>query len=131
MDSFNISLNHELKLIRVTAAGEIFQADGERIITAAREAATKNGYDILYDIRQATTTVSFASWFNLPRKLDVFKDLSVWRFKAAVLASPSDKAVDDYKFYQLVTGNIGLRISLFFEEKVAIQWLIKNRETDP
>ena len=42
MESFNISLDHELKLIRVTAIGEMFQADGERIITAAREAATEN-----------------------------------------------------------------------------------------
>ncbi|MGI9055497.1 MAG: hypothetical protein ACR2F2_06810 [Pyrinomonadaceae bacterium] len=48
-------------------------------------------------MRQATTTVPFGSWFNLPRELDVFKDLSVWRVKAAILASPSDKAVDDYK----------------------------------
>ena len=69
MESFNISLDHKLKLIRVTAIGEMFQADGERIITAAREAATENAYDILYDIRQATTSVPFASWFNLPREL--------------------------------------------------------------
>lgn len=129
MDSFNVSLDHDLKLIRVTAAGEMFQADGERIITAAREASAENNYDILYDIRQATTTVPYASWFSLPRELEVFKDLNVWRFKAAILASSSDKAIEDYKFYELLTGNIGLRISLFFEENEAIEWLLQNRDT--
>ena len=109
----------------------MFQADGERIITAAREASAENNYDILYDIRQATTTVPYASWFSLPRELEVFKDLNAWRFKAAVLASQSDKAVDDYKFYELVTGNIGLRIRLFFEENEAIEWLLQNRDSKP
>ena len=118
-----------MKLIRVTAAGEMFQADGERIITAAREASAENKYDILYDI--SVTTVPYASWFSLPRELGVFKEFQCMAFKAAVLASQSDKAVDDYKFYELVTGNIGLRIRLFFEENEAIEWLLQNRDSKP
>ncbi len=126
MSSFEIKLDHENRLVRVTGTGEFFQPDGEKLITAARTAAGERDYSIFYDMRRATTTVHFASWFSLPRKLDVFNQLKTRRVKAAILVLKEDKAVEDYKFYELVTDNIGIKIRVFFDETEAFTWLTEG-----
>ena len=123
MNSFDVSLDHENRLVKITASGEFFQADGEKIITIARTTAAEHGYNALYDIRQATMTVNFASWYDIPRKLEVYKDLKTRRVKAALLVSPQDKAVEDYKFYEIVTDNVGLKLRVFFNEDEAFTWI--------
>ena len=121
--SYEVLLDHENFLVKITAFGELYQKDGEEIITVARTTAAEYGYNVFYDIRQATTTVAFASWFHLPRKLEVFKDMKTRRVKAAILASKQDKAVGDYKFYETVTQNIGIQLRVFFNEDEALTWL--------
>ncbi len=114
MSSFGVSLDHELHLVRITASGTLYQKDGEKIITTARTAAAENNFNVLYDIRHATAVVSFASWFKLPRELDVLKNTKTRNLKAAVLASQNDKAVEEYKFYETVMANVGLNLRVFF-----------------
>jgi hypothetical protein len=126
MNSYDITLDPENQIVKIKAYGELFQKDGEEIITAARLKAAEHKYNVLYDMREATTTVNFASWFELPRKLDVFKNAATRSVKAAVLASNTDKAVDDYKFYEIVTDNIGIKIRVFFDEAEAVSWLAKK-----
>ncbi len=123
MNSFDIFVDHNLKLVKITATGELFQADGEKIISLARETAAEHSYHVLYDIRQATTTVSFSSWFHLPRELEVFQKLPTRKVKAAVLVSAGDKAVEDYKFYENVMENLGIPLRVFFSETEALEWL--------
>ena len=127
MDSFEISLDHKKNIVRIKVIGEMNQAEGEKVITAARKTAGQNGYDILYDLRLATTNVAFANWFHLPRKLDVFNDTNARLIKAAIIASKQDKAIDDYKFYEVVTDNLGFKIRLFFDEVEAVSWLLRDR----
>ena len=129
MSSFDLLVDNKLKLIRITVIGEIFQAEGEKIITMARSTAVEHGFFVLYDIRQATTTVPFASWFHMPRNLPVFQNLQTKLVKAAVLASPQDKAVEGYKFYETVTANMGLSLRVFFNEEKAIKWLQTNNNS--
>lgn len=124
MDSYEITLDDKLKLVRVKAAGSLRQADGEKLITLAREKAGEKGFHILYDIRRATTVVPFASWFNLPRKLEVFKAETAWKIKAAVLASADDKAMKGYNFYETVTENLGFSVRIFTDEEKALAWLL-------
>lgn len=126
MHSFKIFVDHELKLVKITAIGEIFQADGEKIITLARTTAAEHRYEVLYDIRQATMTITFARWFHMPRELPVYQNAKTRRVKAAVLVSPEDKAVEDYKFYEIVTGNLGINFKIFFDEAKAFRWLRTN-----
>jgi hypothetical protein len=123
MHTFEVFVEHELKLVKIVVQGEMFLEDGEKIITVARTTAAEHGYDVLYDLREATTTVPFASWFHLPRNLPVFQNPRTRRVKAAVLASPKDKAVDDYKFFELVSDNVGLKLRIFFNEEKALKWL--------
>lgn len=126
MDSFEISFDHNKKIVRATVCGVMNQDDGEHIISTARKTAAEHKYNILYDITQATTKVGFANWYNLPRKLEVFKDAAAHKIKVAILASPDDEAVKDYKFYELVAGNLKLKIKVFFDEDAATDWLIIN-----
>ncbi len=123
MSSFEVYLDHETKLVKINAFGEFFQEDGEKIITAARTTATEYGYNIFYDFRQATTTVNLASWFNLPRDLEVFKKTETRRAKAVVLVAKTDKAVEGYKFFETVTENVGINFRVFFNEVEAIEWV--------
>lgn len=122
MDFFEVSLDHERKLVLVKATGELLIDDGKKIITNARKTAAEYSYDMLYDIRQAYSKVSFADWFFLPRKLDVLKSEEARCFKAAILISPDD-AVQDYKMYEIISDNLGLKTRFFFDESEALSWL--------
>ncbi|CAN5437682.1 hypothetical protein BH10ACI1_BH10ACI1_19140 [soil metagenome] len=126
MNSLDLILDNERKLVKITAVGEFFQSDGEKLITLARTEAAEHGYNVLYDIRQATASVPFASWFELPGKLEVFKDPKKRQVRAAILASQNDKAVHEYEFYELVTDNLGINIRIFFKESEALEWLGKK-----
>lgn len=127
MPHFDISLDSERRLVIIKAFGELREKDGEKIITAARTKAMENDYNIIYDLRNATTTVLFASWYHLPRKLEVFNTQKAFRIKAAVLVSPTDKSMPDYKFYETVTENLGLKLRVFLDESEAHEWLSTSK----
>ena len=130
MSKFNVNLNHENQLVTITVAGEVFQKDGEEIITIARTTAAQHGYNLLYDMRQAKTSFQFVGWFELPRKLDVFKHLETRRVKAAILIRPDDNAAEGYKFYETVTGNVGISLRIFHNEDEAVKWLTGKSPAD-
>ena len=123
MDNFDIFLNHERCFVRITGCGDISQAAGEEIVTIARTTAAEHGYHVLYDMTKANMKVYFSSWFELPRKLEVFKNPKTRQVKAAVLIDKDDKSIDDYKFYEVVSDNVGLKIRIFFDEETAVEWL--------
>lgn len=129
MNSFEILFDDERNIVRATVVGEMLQTDGEKVITTTRKTAAEKGCNIIYDIRQATTKVAFAEWYHLPRKLEVFKQPNSRQIKAAVLASPEDKAVSGYQFYETVTENLGFKLRIFFDESEAIAWLIEESLT--
>lgn len=60
MNSFEISFDEKLNIVRATVVGVMMQADGENVITTTRKAAAEKSCNIIYDIRQATTKVAFA-----------------------------------------------------------------------
>lgn len=123
MSSYEFYIDNENRLIKVFVEGEVFQSAGEEIITKAREQATDLEYNILYDMRAATTTVDFVSWYNLPRDLDVFHRSGARRIKVAVIIAKTDKALEGYRFYESVTDNLGFRLRIFFDEPEAFKWL--------
>lgn len=132
MSSFDVCLDHENRLVKVTAFGEIYLKNGEEIITAARTTAAEHRYNIIYDFRKTQTIVSYADLYNLARRLEVYSIPETRRVKAAIIISPDDKAVEDYKFYEIVTDNVGIQLRIFFDETEAEKWatgkLPKNNE---
>jgi|SRR5215211_3888046 len=129
MNPVNIFLDEELELVKVIASGELFQSDGEDVITTSRTLAAQHNYNILCDMRAAITNVDFVSWYRLPRDLEVFKDTNARRIKTAVIVSQTDKALKGYKFYESVTDNLGFKLRIFFEESEALQWLALKSES--
>ena len=123
MDSFDISLDNDLQIVKVSVKGEATESDGRKIISTARELASDLNYNILYDMREATTNVPFAGWFRIPRELEVFKRSNAKIIKAAILILPTDKDLKGYRFYETVAFNLGFRLCLFFEENEAFEWL--------
>ena len=122
MSSFDIFLDHENQLVKITLNGELYLKLGEEIITTARKTAAEHRYNIVYDLRNAQTIVSYADLYNLARRLEVYNNPETRRVKSAILLSPEDKAMEDYKFYELVTDNVGLQLRIFVDETDAKKW---------
>ena len=126
MNKFSTSLDFKHKIVRAVANGLIMKSDIEHMITAARKAAGEHGFNVLYDLRNATTKVPFAEWYYIPRNLPVFKEPDAKSVKGAMLISPEDKSIKDYQFYETVADNLGFQIRTFFDETEAINWLNEN-----
>ncbi len=121
MDQYKVLLDDELKLVRVIAYGDLTKSLGKEIITEARKLAAASRYGILYDVRNATVRVALAEWFFLPRELEVLQTQPTRSVKVAVLIPPEQ--MEEYKFYENVTSNIGLSVKIFLDEDEAIAWM--------
>ena len=121
-EPYEIKLDKELCIVRLTVHGEVAKNIGEKIITQARTEAAKTHFNILCDVRQAKVKTILTDWYYLPRKLDIYsKTLNV---KTAILITPGQQE-EEYKFFETVTHNLGLSIKIFLQEKDALDWLKK------
>ncbi|MBK8811050.1 MAG: hypothetical protein IPN69_10005 [Acidobacteria bacterium] len=59
MPAINISIDHSMRLIRLTASGVFYREDGETMISDARRLAAEHDYDLFYDVRDAISKVAF------------------------------------------------------------------------
>ena len=119
---YTITLDHERCLVYVLAQGEFdFQSGGE-LITDARKTAAEHQYNILCDVRKSWAKVNLADWFFLPRRLFVYTDWKTRTVKTAILVT-AGKQESNYRFFENVTSNLGLRIKIFLSEAEALDWL--------
>jgi hypothetical protein len=121
MDTYQVDIDDDRRLVHVTVCGEISKALGFEIITKARQAAAERGYSILCDVREVALQVALSDWFFLPRELEVLKDLET-RFVKAAIVIPED-VQREYRFYETVAYNAGLTIRAFLKEDEALAWL--------
>jgi len=77
--------------------------------------AAEHQYSILYDVRNTTVEVSLASWWFLPRELEVLQQSKTRFLKAAVLITHGETE-QDYKFYETVMQNMQLKLRIFYNE---------------
>lgn len=124
MAQYEINLDDARNLVVVHIYGDIPVEEGEDIITNARLKAADLGYSILYDVRRAKTLATLSQWFFLPRKLEVFKRLKTRTIRVAILVTPED--AEDYRFYELVAGNVGLDVQILHTEEDVEAWLKKK-----
>ena len=120
MAEYEVVSDDDLKLVRVTVRGDMYKDLGYEIITKARTLAAEKGYGILCDVRHATLQVSLADWFFLPRKLEVLQKSPTRAVRVAVLIPPD--VMEEYRFYEDVTANVGLMFKVFLDEHEAIAW---------
>lgn len=126
MADYSISYDNDHGLTRVELIGDLDRDLGDKVITESRLAAAKTDSDLLYDVRRSTSKVSLADWFFLPRRLDALKNPEARARKVAVIVSSDDLA--DYRFYEDVARNAGLRFRVFLNEIEAIGWLSDSGE---
>lgn len=126
MADYSISYDKELGITRVELIGDLDRELGDKVITESRVAAAKTDSVLLYDVRQSTAKVSLADWFFLPRRLDALKNPEARSRKVAVIVSSDDLA--DYRFYEDVARNAGLRFRVFLNEIEATGWLSEPGE---
>lgn len=121
MSQYEIFQDHELKLVRVVARGDLSRALGVEIITKARLLAAESGYNILYDMRDSVTRVAMFEWYDLPRTLDVLQKAETRRARVAVLYPAHSSR--DFLFYEDTAANAGLNVKVFLDEAEALAWL--------
>ena len=119
---YTITLDHERGLVSVVAQGEFDINSGMELITDARKNAAENQYHIFCDVRASTAKVTLADWFFLPRRLGVYKNLETRKPRAAILVTPG-RQENNYRFFETVTTNMGLRIKIFLRAEDALEWL--------
>jgi hypothetical protein len=120
---YTITLNHEQRLVHVSAQGEFDLESGQELITDARENATEHQYHILCDVRASRAKVSLADWFFLPRRLAVYKNMKTRRNKTAIVVT-AGRQENVYRFFETVASNMGLWIKIFLREEDALEWLV-------
>ena len=119
---YTLTLDHEQGLVIVVAQGEFDMNSGMELITDARKNAAENQYHIFCDVRASKAAVNLADWFFLPRRLGVYQNLETRKSRTAILVTPG-RQENNYRFFETVTNNIGLRIKVFLNEEDALAWL--------
>ena len=65
--------------------------------------------------------VALVEWFYLPRELEVLKRLPTRIVRVAVVVAPEE--IEEYRFYENVATNVGLRLQVFLDEDEAVAWM--------
>ena len=121
-DHYTITLDHERRLVHVTAQGEFEIKTGDELIIKSMNIAAEHQYNILCNVRASRAKADLGDWFFLPRRLGVYKDLKSRNTRTAILVSPG-RQENVYRYFETVAVNVGLRIKVFLDETKALEWL--------
>jgi hypothetical protein len=117
------------EFIKATPDGQFDLAASEKMlrdIVAVSALSPQQQYEIMLDIRQAKSELSFEDLWKLATEFNQFrKELSG---KTAVLCSP--KRFDHASFFALCSRNNGFNVSVFDSMGEALEWLIETDKTD-
>jgi hypothetical protein len=120
--TFRVEEDEAQGLVRATMEGTFEKADVMAMVTAARAAATKRSWNILYDMRAAVPGhVGFADVFWMPRSLPALQETQARGVRVAVLHSGQMKELPD--FWENSFRNVGLQARAFTGEAETLSWL--------
>jgi len=112
----------EHRLVRVTSEGTLGREDMRSLmrdtIAAGRIHATPR---FIVDHRRMQPDMGTADIFDMPRRA---QDLGFGAdFRIAMVASPDSPKREDFEFYAIQCGNLGLHfLRLFFDYDSALEW---------
>ena len=120
--AWNIQYLPDQEIILVKNSGKNTYED---FIDRARELATLSEeiqvFRILSDNVEMETEMGTLAIYELPR---IYQEVGLSiKNKIAVLISPQDTGIDDFKFYETVCMNTGYRSKIFFRYEDALEWL--------
>jgi hypothetical protein len=120
---YTMTLDHEQGVVHVIGQGEFNKDLGDELITNTLEIAAEYHYRILCDVRQLKAKVGLAEWYFLPRRLAVYRNAKTRNIKTAIVVT-TGKQEKVYRFFEIVTRNLGMNIRIFLREKDALEWLL-------
>ena len=122
MDTLELRIDHQRKRLVAKPTGEVDSDTTALIITTARKLAAANNSDILYDLRDATPTLSVTLMFNMPRELEVYQNRGTASIPVALVYSEG-ASEESARFYETVSRNVGLNVRAFSAVDAANSWL--------
>jgi hypothetical protein len=121
MSKFNIEVDDEYRIIRVTYEGTLDILTANKLANEARSIAHNLGYNLLYDMQNSLLKASLTEMYLFPRKHELLVKPEAGRVKSATIISLRDER--DWGFYEITSRNAGLNFRIFNNEEDALKWL--------
>ena len=123
--AFKISLDGERRVVDVVMTGIVDISTAPVMVTEARSVAAENGFNILYDFRNARPgDVKNTDVFWYPRNIPALAKSNAGRTRTALLHTPAARELAH--FWETTFRNVGLQASAFEDEAAAYAWLAEK-----
>jgi len=122
MGNYVITSENNDGFVRILADGAFDIIQVVNLVTEARAVSTRSNMNLLYDVRNALTSMNTADLYLLTRTHPSLKTANaVWK-KAAILVSRSaPKAMCE--FYEFSAAEVGISARVFRDEEEALVWI--------
>jgi hypothetical protein len=121
MSNFNIEVDDEHRIIRVTYEGNLDILNANKLVNEARSIAHNLGYNLLYDMQNSFLKASTTEMYLFPRQHELLVKPEAERVKSAAIIPPRDE--QGWAFYETTSINAGLNFRIFHNEEDALKWL--------
>lgn len=123
--AFKISLDGGRRVVNVQVTGVIDAASAPVMVTEARSVASKEGFNILYDFREAVPgDVKNTDVFWFPRNIPALSKPDAGKTRTALLHRPPAREIA--RFWETTFSNVGLQARAFENEAEAYAWLAEK-----
>ncbi len=124
---YTINYNPETRIIEMKIHDDFRFSEGSEIISELiRVIKEQNCFLILNVMRAAKMKLSTFDIYELPKLLANTFDSSEVNSHKLKRALVVEKDLEDYKFFETVTGNRGQQLRLFFDLDEAKKWLLEK-----
>jgi len=122
----NIRIIHARDFLKTTPTFQVdLETSKQFFLKLARENAPPRRYDLLIDLRGATSELSLTEITEVVKVLIEHRDS--FRLKIAILTTPGVK-FENAKFAALYANNRGFQVAAFTDFEETIKWMMTSSE---
>jgi len=119
---YTLRVDPQHRAVVVVLSGVVDAEIGIRVTTEARTAASRQNFNVLYDVRGAdVSAVRNADVFWWARNIPELTTGEAKRVRAAVIHSAAQRELAE--FWENTYRNMGLQARAFDDEDAALRWL--------
>ena len=126
--NFKVTFNESTQIVESRVHGDFDWNLVETMIPEIGKHLLQSGTNLIFiDFRRSKVTMSTTKLYETPRKIaEEFGKMGIdaKKLRRAILIKPGQK---DFDFLESVTSNNAQILKLFYEEELAMQWLISLR----
>ena len=120
---YDISIEHENKVILCAAEGELTVASAALMVKDVRKQAFELGYNTIYDVTNIFLEVGIIDAYSFPRDIEnIYEDPKHRSGKVAILYDPARDRVF-WKFLEDTSRNAGANVKVVCSKEEAVNWL--------